>query len=137
MHTLRRRLAGDRSFDAWPAPAEGPPLAPILGCWHSLDGPAGGVVRLSLRRDGDGLSLRAWGAGAPEPVDWGEVPAVAHAAGGACPGAMAFSARYDFGRLAMRLIAYARRELLVLETHCQFHDGSGRAAECGRGYFHR
>jgi hypothetical protein len=50
---------------------------------------------------------------------------------------MAFSARYDFGRLAMRLIAYARRELRVLETHCQFHDGSGRPAECGRGYFHR
>ena len=132
MDTLSRPLAGDRSDD-WSAPPDGPPLAPILGCWHNLDEATANLVRLSLTRDGDGLLLRAWGPGAPEPVDWGEVPAVALAAGGACPGAMTFSARYDLDHLAARLVAYASGGLLVVETHRTAGHGSDRFRE----YFHR
>jgi hypothetical protein len=132
MDALSRPLAGDRSDD-WSTPPAGPPLAPVLGCWHNLDEATTNLVRLSLTRDGDGLLLRAWGRGAPEPVDWGEVPAVAHAAGGACPGGMAFSARYDLDCLAARLVAYASGGLLVVETHRRFPRRSDRVRE----YFHR
>ena len=132
MDTLSRPLAGDRSDD-WSAPPDGPPLAPILGCWHNLDEETTNLVRLSITRDGDGLLLRAWGPGAPEPVDWGEVPAVAHAGGGACPDGMAFSARYDRDRPAARLVAYASGGLLLVETH----RAVPHSDDLVREYFHR
>jgi hypothetical protein len=111
--------------------------APMLGTWYATDKAATGIVRMELSdRDGT-FVLRAFGAGDPEPVDWGEVEATAYAASVASPEGMAVSAVYDFGFLETILAAYTKGGILVLDTFNTFKDSSGRSAYFSREFFHR
>lgn len=66
-----------------------------------------------LTREGERLLVRAYGAGAPEPDDWGEVPATAYGACFAATGTMGFSAVYDLGFATSSLAAYTKQGILV------------------------
>jgi hypothetical protein len=111
--------------------------APMLGTWFATDKQSAGVVRLELTERGGAFIVRAFGAGTPEPVDWGEVPAVAYAKSVVCGEGMAVSAAYDFGFLESLLAAYTKGGILVLDTFNTFKDGSGRSAYFSREFFHR
>ncbi len=112
-------------------------VTPVLGTWLNTDKATAGVVKLELSSY-DGLFLvRAHGANAPAPYDWGEVPAVAYGAGITATEAVAFSAVYDFGFLTSMLAAYAKQGILVLDTFNTFKDSSGRANYFTREFFHR
>jgi hypothetical protein len=121
---------------------QGPPggsLDPsaLVGVWHATDEHAIGVTRLELSyRDGV-LLVRAFGADATEPRDWGEVEATQYGAAVTSSNAMAFSATYDFGFLVTILAAYAKQGILVLDTFNTFTDSSGRSNYFSREFFHR
>jgi hypothetical protein len=110
---------------------------PLLGTWFATDKQSAGVVKLDLsERDGN-FVIRAYGAGSPDPLDWGEVPAVAYAKSVMSDEGMAVSATYDFGFEETLLAAYSKGGILVLDTFNTFKDGSGRSAYFSREFFHR
>jgi hypothetical protein len=109
----------------------------LVGLWYATDKKATGVVRLELRQHEDALMVRAFGAGAVEPYDWGEINATAYGSGVTATDAMAFSAVYDFGFLVTILAAYAKQGILVLDTFNTFTDSSGRSNYFSREFFHR
>ena len=109
----------------------------MLGTWLATDKQSAGVVKLELsERDGN-FVVRAFGAATPEPLDWGEVPAIAYAKSVVSDEGMAVSATYDFGFAESLLAAYSKGGILVLDTFNTFKDGSGRSAYFSREFFHR
>jgi hypothetical protein len=137
METLRHADAEDLRAGGDLASAGGPDVTPILGTWHNLDEAGACVVRLVLAADDERLLVRALGAGAPDPHDWGEVPATVSAASTIASGTMAFSTVYDFGYVTATLAAYTTQAVLVLDTLNSFHDSSGRPDYFTREFFHR
>jgi hypothetical protein len=112
-------------------------LDPLLGDWYATDLAADGLVRLVLAAAGGRLTIRAFGAGDPEPQDWGEVPAEAFGATVTASTAMAFSAVYRFDFLTVVLAAYGKQGILVVDTFNTFTDASGRSNYFSREFFHR
>ena len=120
------------------APAAGPlDSEHVVGMWYATDKQATGVIRLELRQDEGALKVRAFGAGAVEPYDWGEITATAYGSGVTATETMAFSAVYDFGFLVTILAAYVKQGILVLDTFNTFIDSSGRSNYFSREFFHR
>jgi hypothetical protein len=111
--------------------------APMLGTWLATDKQAAGVVKLELTERDGAFVVRAFGAGTPDPLDWGEAPAVAYAKSVVSDEGMAVSASYDFGFQESLLAAYTKGGILVLDTFNTFKDGSGRSAYFSREFFHR
>lgn len=109
----------------------------LLGTWYATDKAAAGIVKMVLSDRDGAFVLRAFGAAEPEPVDFGEVSAIAYAASVASPQAMALSAVYDFGFLETILAAYGKGGILVLDTFNTFKDKSGRSPYFTREFFHR
>ena len=109
----------------------------MLGTWFATDKQATGVVRLELAERDGAFVMRAFGAGTPDALDWGEVPAVAYAKSVMSGEGMAVSAAFDFGFLESLLAAYTKGGILVLDTFNSFKDGSGRSAYFSREFFHR
>jgi hypothetical protein len=137
MDTLRSVRVADRLTDPETAPGGDLDLESLLGIWYATDLHADGVVRMVLgTRDGS-LTVQAFGAGEPEPHDWGEIPAEAFGSGVTARTAMAFSAVYRFEFLQVVLAAYGKQGILVLDTFNTFLDGSGRANYFSREFFHR
>jgi len=120
------------------APAAGPlDSEHVVRMWYATDKQATGVIRLELRQDEGALKVRAFGAGAVEPYDWGEITATAYGSGVTATETMAFSAVYDFGFLVTILAAYVKQGILVLDTFNTFIDSSGRSNYFSREFFHR
>jgi hypothetical protein len=137
MDTLRCLRVADQLPEG--ATGRGVPLdaSAILGTWYATDLDAGGVVRLVLSASDGELLVRVFGAGEPEPQDWGENPATPYGASVTASTTMAFSAVYYFDFLTVLLAAYAKQGILVLDTFNTFTDASGRANYFSREFFHR
>jgi hypothetical protein len=132
---------GVRTADSLPsdqvAPVGDLVLDPLLGDWYATDLAADGLVRLVLGAADGRLTIRAFGAGDPDPQDWGEVPAEAFGAAVTATTAMAFSAVYRFDFLTVVLAAYGKQGILVVDTFNTFTDSSPRSNYFSREFFHR
>ncbi|MGN9909699.1 hypothetical protein ACTMTJ_19315 [Phytohabitans sp. LJ34] len=111
--------------------------AALLGAWRNTDGAAGGVRRLVLTESAGGPRLRLLGAGRREPYDWGEIQAWAYAATPNSPVAVAFTAVHDTELRGLRLAAYTRGGLLVVNTYQAFSGPGWPAPYWTREFFHR
>lgn len=111
-------------------------LSPLVGRWINFDRNTRGIIRIVLIGDKDKLLIHAYGAGSPEPCDWGAVPAVAFAESVIAREAVGFCAFYDFGFLETMLAAYLNKRLLVVDAYNQFKDGSGRSQYFLRDHFY-
>jgi hypothetical protein len=142
-------LQTSRARDLPPAgvPFQGPDVdpSPLLGTWVSFDAASRGLVRVVVagdrdgNRDGDGsggMTVRAFGAGFPEPLDWGEVPGQPFTDGVELSAAVAFTAHYDFGSHAVTLACYLNKRLLVVDAYTRFQDASGRSGYFARDHFY-
>jgi hypothetical protein len=101
--------------------------APLTGTWVNFDKATRGIVRVVLAEKEGAFVVRAYGACAPEPCDWGEVRGEVFAAGIAQGEAVGFKSFYDFGFMETLLAAYLNKRLLVLDSYNVFKDGSGRS----------
>jgi hypothetical protein len=107
-------------------------LRPLLGGWVNYDKGSTGIQRLEID-DWEGTPVvRAFGAGHPDPIDWGEVAGAAFADGVDGHHAVAFTATYHLDFATVLLAAYLNKRLLVVDAYSTFTDGSGRAS-----YFQR
>ncbi len=130
-------LKGVRAEDFIEASAGPVDPAPLVGDWHNTDKESKGILRIvASARDG-ALTLRAFGAGSPAPVDWGEVAAGVYAEGPGSKAAAAFGALYDHGFLRTHLQAKVNRGVLVVAMFNEFTDGSGRSSYFNREFYHR
>jgi hypothetical protein len=127
-----------RAEDHVDAPLAGGAIdpAPLLGTWWNTDKESPGIVKIVIAAQGDAVSIHAYGAASPEPIDWGEVRGGLYADGVASRRAAAFGALYDFGFLRTHLQAKVNRGVLVVALFNQFTDGSGRASYFNREFYH-
>lgn len=118
--------------------ASGPlELRPLTGSWRNTNSASRGIVRLEVTEDEDGLRVRAFGAGTPQPLDWGEVPAsVLYADSLRSRKGHAFLASFDFGFQESHLQCNLSQGLLIVASFNVFKDGSGRSSYFSREFYH-
>ena len=120
------------------ADAAGPPdLSPLLGTWHNTDAATGHIARLTLRRNGERVTVQAYGADDSAVIDWGEVDVEAFVTGVTRQEGVGFCTVYDFGFMETKMVSNHSKGILVIQTYNSFKDGSGRANYFSREFFHR
>jgi hypothetical protein len=123
---------------ATPRPPGTPEVSALLGDWVNTDQRSSkGALRLSVTWHEEGLFVRAFGTGSPQPRDWGQVPAVVYTPPDTPSAACSFSAVYDFGSLRTVIGGYYKTGILVTTTCGVFSDGNGGADHWARSFFHR
>ena len=110
--------------------------APLLGTWVNFDRASRGMARLVIAASEGGMTVHAFGAGSPGPVDWGEAPGAPFADGVALHAGVAFTAAYEFPGHRVTLACYLNKRLLVVDAYTRFADGSGRAPYFARDHFY-
>ena len=131
-------LAHSRAEDLPPEGRRGGAVdpSPLVGTWLNTDRFSPGIVRVELALTDGGLTVHAFGAGEPSPIDWGVVPAEVYADGVASTAPAGFSAHYDFGFLRVCLQGKTNRGVLVLALFNEFRDRSGRASWFNREFYY-
>lgn len=112
-------------------------VAQFIGDWRTTNQNSRGIARVVIKSQGEGLLLHAYGAGEPEPHDWGTVQAKVLADASASSRIRAFHAVYDFGFLESYLQAKTEKGVLVVATFNRFKDQSGRLSYFSREFFAR
>jgi hypothetical protein len=113
-------------------------LDSLPGIWLNTDGGTRGIVKVVTAVKGSELTVRTFGAGDPDLIDWGEVEADYIYAGSLSSHVAAgFTARYRFDFAEIHLQANWNQGLLVLASFTSFKDGSDRSNYFSRDFFHR
>lgn len=112
-------------------------VAQFVGDWTTTNQNSRGMARVVITPQGQGLLVHAFGAGEPEPQDWGTVQAEVLTDGPGSSRIRAFHAVYDFGFLESYLQAKTEKGVLVLATFNRFKDQSGRLSYFSREFFAR
>ncbi|HEX9945161.1 MAG TPA: hypothetical protein VGG03_24385 [Thermoanaerobaculia bacterium] len=137
MQTLRITRARDGLDFAGPRPvALAVDLSPLAGTWINFDAGSTGIARVEIAARDGRLAVWTFGAGNPDPIDWGEVVGQAFTDGVGLRAAVAFRAVYDFGPLRVMLACYLNKRLLVVDAYTVFQDGSGRSPYFQRDHFY-
>jgi hypothetical protein len=131
-----------RSTSPSGAPAPRPPGTPtpsaLLGKWVNTDQRGTkSPLALSVAWHEEGMFVRAFGAGSPQPRDWGEAPAVLYTPPGTSSAAWSFSVVYAFGSVRTVVSAYHKTGILVATTSTVFSDDGAGADHWARSFFHR
>jgi hypothetical protein len=125
----------EAGISAGPVPLD---LTTLLGTWVNTNPESEGIVKLILAAGPAGLLVRVFGAGSPEPVDWGEVAVDKLFGDGlVATRAAAFTARFDRGFLGVHVQGNQNLGLLVVASFNRFQDGSGRSDYFAREFYHR
>lgn len=109
----------------------------LLGEWSNTNNSATGITRLVLTQTGSGIVVRVFGAGHPQPFDWGEAPAELFADLPELNQATSFTSFHDLGFMSVWLLVYVNKGVLVVVSLTRFHDDSGRSNYWGRELFFR
>jgi hypothetical protein len=109
----------------------------LLGEWSNTNDSATGIARLLLTQTGNGIVVRIFGAGRPQPFDWGEAPVELFADLPELNQATAFTSLHDLGFMSVWLLVYVNKGVLVVVSMTRFQDDSGRSSYWGRELFFR
>jgi hypothetical protein len=113
-------------------------LDSLPGTWLNTDSSTRGIVKVVTAVNGSGLTVRAFGAGDPDLIDWGEVAVdYIYSLSLSSREAAGFTARYHFDFAEIQLQANWNQGLLVLASFTSFKDGSDRSNYFSRDFFHR
>ncbi len=110
-------------------------MGDLTGTWIACDKATRGIVRVVLRKRGNGLVVRVYGACHPKPCNWGSVPGFAYAESVVATRAIAFSAVYKPSFKRTIVTGHLDNGTLIVETYSRFTDGSGRSNYYSRSYF--
>lgn len=109
----------------------------LLGEWRNTNNSATGIARLVLTQTGNEIAVRVFGAGHPQPFDWGEAPAELFADLPELKQATSFTSFHDLGFMSVWLLVYVNKGVLVVVSLTRFQDDSGRSNYWGRELFFR
>jgi hypothetical protein len=132
MHTVS---LGDRVEAETPVRALD--TARFIGTWLSTNRDTQGIAKLVVRRDHDGLRVRAFGMGVASLCEWGEAEGQVFADSITSTMGHAFRAVYDLGFKETILQAKVKKGVLVVANFNRFKDGSRRASYFSREFFYR
>lgn len=110
-------------------------VSALLGEWSNTNDSATGIARLLMTQTGNKVVVRVFGAGHPEPFDWGEAPVELFAELPEIKQATSFTSFYDLGFMSVWLLVYLNKGVLVVISLTQFQDGSGRSNYWVREFF--
>jgi hypothetical protein len=113
-----------------------PDISPLIGTWVNTNPATRYITKLLVGERDGALTTRIYGAGSPEPVDWGEVEANPYVSGGSTD-AVGFHTSYDFGAVETSLAANYKLGILVIQSYTRYKDQSGRLDHFSREFFHR
>jgi hypothetical protein len=103
----------------------------FIGSWKNVDANTRGITKLHIGKQGDILSMQAWGKCHPQDCDWGTVPSYAYGPGVSSTLAHnteAVSAVFTPGHAeTLVIIQRAPNNRIRAEVLTRFTDGSGRA----------
>ena len=111
--------------------------APFVGTWLSTNRGTHGIAKLVVRREADGLHVRAFGVGLASLCDWGDVTANVFADSMTSTIGHAFHAVFDVGFKETVLQAKVKKGVLVVANFNRFTDGSRRTNYFSREFFYR
>ncbi len=112
-------------------------LDALSGVWLNTNRTSRGIVRVVVTLHGPRIAVRVFGAGDPEPCDWGEIEADFIYAGNiSSHTAAGFTVSYHFDFSDVHLQANWNQGLLVLASFTSFKDGSDRSNYFSREFFH-
>lgn len=139
MESVQCVKAEDRvEIPATPQNGHGLRLDSLPGIWLNTDSGTRGIVKVVTAVNGSELTVRTFGAGDPDLIDWGEVEAdYTYAISLSSQVAAGFTARYHFDFAEIHLQANWNQGLLVLASFTSFKDGSERSNYFSRDFFHR
>ncbi len=108
-----------------------------IGTWYNaLDEPQH-ISRFDILEQGSKWYVRAYGACAPEPCDWGLTPISVFNTNIESPQALGFIATYDFGFCETLLAGIEKQNLLTISTYTTYKDGSNRHNYIQREFYVR
>ena len=110
-------------------------VSPLLGEWSNTNDSATGIARLLITQTGNEIAVRVFGAGQPQPFDWGEAPVELFAELPELKQATSFTSLYDLGFMSVWLLVYLNKGVLVVISLTEFQDGSGRSNYWAREFF--
>jgi thiol-disulfide isomerase/thioredoxin len=113
------------SSDVQPASADA-----LIGSWINQDPARGGITQVIVRREGADLLIHAWGNCTPVDCDWGDTNIALWNSLPTC------TWDHGFAVTKMELILLPDQRLLVA-SHMEFHDNSGRRAHDEAEFFLR
>ena len=102
----------------------------FFGTWRSPSPDARGITRIDVRRSGDRIFVRIWGACHPADCDWGEVsgqPYTPDVEAAVWPSTDAVMAQFDTGSEHTMVLLHAGLRGLNYQTFTHFRDGSARS----------
>lgn len=108
---------------------------PFLGTWVNSNADTTGIHRFTLARNGDAVTIHAFGLNAP--FDWGEAEVTLFAGSVDLSKMVAFNARYDFGFMETYLGCNSNEGLIIIAAYNVFKDGSGRSNYICREFYYR
>lgn len=111
-------------------------VSALLGEWSNTNDSATGIARLVLTQTGNEVVVRVFGAGHPEPFDWGEAPVELFVELPELKQATSFTSFYDLGFMSVWLLVYIKQGVLVVTALTQFQDDSGRSNYWMREFFY-
>jgi hypothetical protein len=112
-------------------------LSNAVGSWVNAFRPTGEIARLDIMQRGDGLALKIFGAGEPDPIPWPETTAIPFVSALGSRELTGFEAHCDLGFMETHLAANLKYGTLVIQSYNRFKDGSGRARYFNREFFHK
>jgi hypothetical protein len=113
----------------------GLPTEAMEGLWFNCDPGTGEISRIILTIRERAITVRAFGASVPEPIDWGETLAKLYVDRIGSAIVTGITADYDFGFMKTRIAGNIKYGVLVIQSYNEFCDESGRPAYFTREFF--
>jgi len=108
----------------------------LVGTWINTNQATRGITKLVVAAKDGKLFLRVFGAGSPEPHDWGKIEAdVLYSDHIRSQFISAFTAQYHFDFAKIQLQANWNQGLLVVGSFSIYTDGSDRSNYFSREFF--
>jgi len=112
-------------------------LSMLTGTWRNTNERSIGIVKITCEALDGVLSVRFFGAGTEELIDWGPAPATVFFERNDEGMEQPFTARWDPRFMTVIAQGFLRQGVLVILTFTRFHDGSSRSNYFSKEFFTR
>lgn len=107
----------------------------FVGRWQNTNSQTDGVTQVEFTDRNGALIMRAFGAGDPEPIDWGEIEVQVFADDVDSRDGNKFGAVYQSDFMQIQMHGWVKLGVLVIAFFNHFTDDSGRASYFDREFF--
>ena len=136
MDTLQTTRKQDQSSATSRTSAQALDHSFFWGQWQNTDAAVEGITRVVFADKDGALTMRVFGAGGTQPIDWGEVEVNVFADHIDSSDGTKFSAVYDFDFMQVRMHGWVKLGVLVIAVFNHFTDDSGRSNYFDREFFY-